>query len=879
MDTHRKSPPTEAAAQLHSQFQQSTSAATGQQELHPAKKPRLAMEHGSLHTPYTTAAADRVPPVLPSCDRMQHISNPSADSVTRNQSCDSATSASVITFPDSADHLPRASPAAAAARVASNRSTTSMPLMESPRPVPRRSSTLPFETPKSNFAQPAATSAAFAGVSSSAVGQHVGRADGARPHSPAPLQLDPLSPTHGQITRFSVFQAGSAAASAAEDASMSDLGSMAEKSQTASAVEELGTVSISNDRTDHNDTAPRWDRLPAVVLYIIRNMVGRSSFTALAMHQTCRAWHQALGPIYMPPTWHSRIFIFGARIEYISWAVQCGWVDPAGALTLASRLGNMAYLTALKDKLDNVRQGSQLAGRNIYQELLETVERPFADQKPLPRIIHDFHASAARTALERQKTFEAARQQNARAAELAQGQVFRFRGQPRAIAGVRGAAGAAREQPAGQRDQLPPAPAPAQAQQPVPQQPTQALNVPAANLRPLQEQQQQQQQRQQQLPQLQQGPGARPNMAWNRAVAPGRAAGAGSSSAAAAAFAWPNGAGRDAMAALARGIVLTPAAISARSYAGSVLPRDVVEASVVQAAGRIPAQAHVAAPAAAAAATASEAAVPALGDRTGSAQGAAVQRIMSAPVARGGDAVAAAVNSSSRPWLPLRGRLEEALHAACDANQLEVVKFLHKSLNLTTNQARSRNNFAVRTSVVHGQLDIVRYLLDELGLTTEDLRSNNNFALRIACDAGRLDFVKLLLDGGRRLTVDDLRANDNEAFCAACVKGHVDVVRYIVGLNILKREDLLCRNMYVMRSACWRGSLEILELLMQAGLNDEDLAHEGFAVLMAARCNHKHVLRWLLVERRVPVPHHMLPVVQRLVPRDAQHLLHNAVVV
>lgn len=196
--------------------------------------------------------------------------------------------------------------------------------------------------------------------------------------------------------------------------------------------------------------------------------------------------------------------------------------------------------------------------------------------------------------------------------------------------------------------------------------------------------------------------------------------------------------------------------------------------------------------------------------------------------------------------------MEEALHAACDADNLGAIAFLHEQLGLTSEQARSRNNFAVRMSAFHRRINIIQYLLDKLKLGPNDLRSNNNYALRMACDNGDVDMVRLLMASG--LEGKDLRANDNEGICAACVKGHTAVVRFIAEGGYLTHDDLASRGHYALRSACWRGHLDIVRLLVQAGLTNDDLQRENFAVIMAMRYEHRALLHYLVRERGLPVP-------------------------
>ena len=119
------------------------------------------------------------------------------------------------------------------------------------------------------------------------------------------------------------------------------------------------------DGEDSEDAAPgtAWSDLPHVILYKVRQILERDSYSVLAMNLVCRNWHLGLKPIYRPRYWLCRSSIFGVRIEYISWALHCCWLDPAGALTLASRLGDIRFMESLKRHLSHVHGVWQLRGQ------------------------------------------------------------------------------------------------------------------------------------------------------------------------------------------------------------------------------------------------------------------------------------------------------------------------------------------------------------------------------------------------------------------------------------------------------------------------------------------------------------------------------------
>ena len=86
--------------------------------------------------------------------------------------------------------------------------------------------------------------------------------------------------------------------------------------------------------------------------------------------------------------------------------------------------------------------------------------------------------------------------------------------------------------------------------------------------------------------------------------------------------------------------------------------------------------------------------------------------------------------------------------------------------------------------------------------------------LEASCTEGNLRALQEAVDLGV-----ELRADGNAAVIAACENGHIDVLDLLLsaGLGV---EDLRAENNYAVRYACENGHVAVLDHLLAAGLGD-----------------------------------------------------------
>jgi hypothetical protein len=96
----------------------------------------------------------------------------------------------------------------------------------------------------------------------------------------------------------------------------------------------------------------------------------------------------------------------------------------------------------------------------------------------------------------------------------------------------------------------------------------------------------------------------------------------------------------------------------------------------------------------------------------------------------------------------------------CNGN-LNLAKKLTKTYNLTSDNAQSLANFALRGTCTFGHTLVAQWLVETFKLTINDIRSENNYALQHACENGHTSTAEWLLDTFYT-SEDALKTSSNE---------------------------------------------------------------------------------------------------------------------
>lgn len=172
------------------------------------------------------------------------------------------------------------------------------------------------------------------------------------------------------------------------------------------------------------------------------------------------------------------------------------------------------------------------------------------------------------------------------------------------------------------------------------------------------------------------------------------------------------------------------------------------------------------------------------------------------------------------PWASLFPELlHDAFHRACENGQTHILDALARPpWNLTANDARARDNLALKLACQFGQADTI----DALGrapwnLTGDDIRAGENFVFRVACQDGHAVIVERLGRPPWNLGPADARTMENFPLRCALACGHAAVVQLLGEPPFsLGTEDARTNDNIGLREACFNGHVEILDMLGRA---------------------------------------------------------------
>ncbi|KAI1285660.1 Ankyrin repeat and KH domain-containing protein 1 [Halotydeus destructor] len=186
---------------------------------------------------------------------------------------------------------------------------------------------------------------------------------------------------------------------------------------------------------------------------------------------------------------------------------------------------------------------------------------------------------------------------------------------------------------------------------------------------------------------------------------------------------------------------------------------------------------------------------------------------------------------------------ESLLSLACSSGYLELAQLL-----LTTKANVEDRGLKDTTPLMEaasaGHLDIVKLLLNH-GADVNAQTSQGNTPLMYACAGGYEQVVELLLKSGAN--VEDHNENGHTPLMEAASAGHVAVARILVqhGASINTHSNEFKESALTL--ACYKGHLEMVRFLLEAGADQEHKTEEMHTALMEASMDgHVEVARLLL---------------------------------
>nr|XP_044988824.1 ankyrin repeat and KH domain-containing protein 1 isoform X8 [Jaculus jaculus] len=185
------------------------------------------------------------------------------------------------------------------------------------------------------------------------------------------------------------------------------------------------------------------------------------------------------------------------------------------------------------------------------------------------------------------------------------------------------------------------------------------------------------------------------------------------------------------------------------------------------------------------------------------------------------------------------------LMAASSGGYLDIVKLLLLH-DADVNSQSATGNTALTYACAGGFIDIVKVLLNE-GANIEDHNENGHTPLMEAASAGHVEVARLLLDHGAGINTHSNEFKES-ALTLACYKGHLDMVRFLLEAGA-DQEHKTDEMHTALMEACMDGHVEVARLLLDSGAQVNMPADSFESPLTLAACGGHVELAALLIER------------------------------
>ncbi|XP_030375768.1 ankyrin repeat and KH domain-containing protein mask isoform X4 [Scaptodrosophila lebanonensis] len=187
---------------------------------------------------------------------------------------------------------------------------------------------------------------------------------------------------------------------------------------------------------------------------------------------------------------------------------------------------------------------------------------------------------------------------------------------------------------------------------------------------------------------------------------------------------------------------------------------------------------------------------------------------------------------------------ESLLSMACSAGYYELAQVLLAMSAAQVEDKGQKDSTPLMEAASAGHLDIVKLLLNHNADVNAHCATGNT-PLMFACAGGHVDVVKVLLKHGAN--VEEQNENGHTPLMEAASAGHVEVAKVLLehgaGINTHSNEF----KESALTLACYKGHLDMVRFLLQAGADQEHKTDEMHTALMEASMDgHVEVARLLL---------------------------------
>lgn len=185
------------------------------------------------------------------------------------------------------------------------------------------------------------------------------------------------------------------------------------------------------------------------------------------------------------------------------------------------------------------------------------------------------------------------------------------------------------------------------------------------------------------------------------------------------------------------------------------------------------------------------------------------------------------------------------LMEACSAGHLKIVELLIEH-NAEVNAQTSQGNTPLMYACAGGHEDVVKLLLKN-GANVEDHNENGHTPLMEAASAGHVNVASILVEHGASINTHSNEFKES-ALTLACYKGHLEMVRFLLEAGA-DQEHKTDEMHTALMEASMDGHVEVARLLLDSGAQVNMPADSFESPLTLAACGGHVELAMLLLER------------------------------
>jgi hypothetical protein len=197
-----------------------------------------------------------------------------------------------------------------------------------------------------------------------------------------------------------------------------------------------------------------------------------------------------------------------------------------------------------------------------------------------------------------------------------------------------------------------------------------------------------------------------------------------------------------------------------------------------------------------------------------------------------------------------RHHIIDIMISAAGRGRMDLLREIDKNYALTAQNWRACECAALRQAAANGHMEVLDFLHEKGAARPDDCASTGHSMLRLAAIENNMEVLKWLAARGAA-TPEDCRAWDHNALIAAAARGHTEVLDWLERQGAATVEDCGVRDGRALVEAALQNRVEVLDWLERRGAATaadcrRTGAVEGWSpAILAARCGHLDVLRWL----------------------------------